>query len=224
MSRLSDVEHADIRAARAMAPARESVPVKLLGWLSELADQPQLISICAATTVFGLVSRDRRLARTGARMLAAELLATKLKSVVKHRVDRTRPRVPEDGGAYRMEAGDDRDSAMNSFPSGHTAGAVAVARALVRDYSGQRWPAYSAAAAVAAIQVPRCQHYPSDLAAGAALGLAAEGLVHAVEVAASRIAGAADGRSTFRTSPADAVRLPQSSGPISRRYAASGMP
>ena len=60
------------------------------------------------------------------------------------------------------------------FPSGHTAGAVAVARACARHYPPARAPAYAWAAGVAAAQVPRCAHYPSDVAGGALVGLAAE--------------------------------------------------
>lgn len=179
--RMSKVERAEVRAAKAAAPARETLPVRLLGAASELADQPPLIAICAATLAIGLAVRDRRLARTGARMLAAELVATGLKSFVKHRVDRARPHVVAEGGDYVAEPGHSHDGAYNSFPSGHTAGAVAVARAVARDYPDHRAAAYTVAAAVAAIQIPRCRHYPSDLAAGAAIGVAAEAAVRVAE-------------------------------------------
>ena len=182
--KVTKVEKADQRVAKAAAAARRSAPVRFLGWLSEAADQPQLISICAATLAAGLVTRNARLARTGARMLAAELLATTMKSAVKHRIDRTRPRVVDDGGDYAMKPGSSHSSGENSFPSGHTAGAVAVARAFVRDYREHRVAAYGTALAVAAIQIPRCQHYPSDLAAGALVGLAAEEVLHIGEVLA----------------------------------------
>ena len=174
MTSHTTAEQADIALADAVAPARHTLPVRALGFISELADQPPLISICAATCAVGLVSGNRRLARAGARMLAAELIATKLKSMVKHRVDRTRPMVLAEGGAYKAELGGDHDHRMNSFPSGHTAGAVAVARAVVRDYPEHRTAAYAAAAAIGAIQIPRCTHYPTDIAAGALVGLIAE--------------------------------------------------
>jgi len=181
MRKHTKIEKADLKVARKAAPARRSLPVRWLGALSELADQPPLISFCAGMFAVGLVTRNRRLASAGGRMLAAELLATGLKSQIKHRVDRTRPRVVHDGKPYRFGKGENHASGVNSFPSGHTAGAVAVARAYVRDYPEHRALAYGAAAAVAAIQIPRCQHYPSDLAAGAAVGLAAEAAVHRAE-------------------------------------------
>lgn len=177
MSQTTPVEQADKAVTEAVAPARGSAVVRVLGWLSELADQPQLISICTGTLLVGLAMRDERLARAGGRMLAAELLATGLKSAIKHRVDRTRPRVVEAGGDYDMQPGNSEDGDVSSFPSGHTAGAVSVARAFVREYPEHRAAAYGIAAAVAIIQVPRCQHYPTDLLAGALVGLAAEAVV-----------------------------------------------
>ena len=170
-------EEADLEVAKAVAPVRNSPAVRALGFASELADQPPLISICAATLAAGLVMKSRRVARAGARMLAAELLATTLKSVVKHRIDRTRPSVVADGGRYQRRAGSDPTGEMSSFPSGHTAGAVAVARALAREYPEHQAAAYVAAAAIGANKIPRCKHYPSDIAAGALVGLAAEAMV-----------------------------------------------
>lgn len=174
MSPTTPVEKADKAVAETAASTRHSTVVRFLGWLSELADQPQLISICTGALLIGLATRNQRLARAGGRMLAAELLATGIKSAIKHRVDRTRPRVVEAGGDYAMQSG---NSDVSSFPSGHTAGAVSVARAFTREYPEHRVIAYGIAAAVAVIQVPRCQHYPTDLLAEALVGLAAEAVV-----------------------------------------------
>ena len=176
MNLLRRAERTDRAAAEAVAPLRENGVVRLLGWASELADQPQLVSICVGTIAGATLARNAKLARAGAGMLAAELIATQLKSLIKHRVDRTRPHVPADGGRYRLEPGDSEASAMNSFPSGHTAGAVAVAGVVAQAYPQHRAAAFTVAAMVAAIQVPRCKHYPSDLAAGALIGVAAGGL------------------------------------------------
>ena len=52
----------------------------------------------------GLVRRDGRMARAGARMIAAHLLATAAKNFVKHRVDRTRPRSTGNGKGHQAEA------------------------------------------------------------------------------------------------------------------------
>ena len=177
----SDPEKADIAVARSAAPLRRHKAVKVLGWVSDIADQPPLITLCAATFAAGLILRDGRMARAGGRMLAAELLATKLKSLIKDRIDRTRPHVVANGGRYRAHKGNDQDGAMSSFPSGHTAGAVAVARAYAREYPEHARAAYAGAAAVGAIQIPRSKHYPADVGAGAIVGMVAEKAVHLSE-------------------------------------------
>ena len=167
------VEHVDLAVSEAVAPHRRHPLVKLAGQLSEIGDQPPLRALTLGTAVLGLVRRDPRLVRTGARMLAAHTLATWGKTLVKHRIDRTRPDHAIDT-EYRMETGESHAHELSSFPSGHTAGALSVAQALARDYPAARPAALLAAAAVAAIQVPRCKHFVSDIVAGAALGWAAE--------------------------------------------------
>lgn len=193
------IERADIALAEAAAPARHHPATRLAGAIGEIADQPQMIALCSAVLATGLVRRDPRLARCGARMLAAEVVATAIKSAVKRRVIRTRPHVIVEGGDYAMAKGRDRSSVMSSFPSGHTAGAVAVALTASRDYPGARTAAILAAAAVAAIQIPRCKHYLSDISAGAVVGAAAAGLVASGERLA---ATAVEGGRNFPPGPA----------------------
>lgn len=106
-------------------------------------------------------------------MLAAEWMATKAKSFVKHRIDRTRSRRPVEGGQYSMKRGDCHDTELNSCPSGHTAGAVSVARAFASEYPQHAGKAALAAAFVGAIQIFCCKHYLSDVGVRAAIGLAA---------------------------------------------------
>ncbi len=183
---LGRIERADVAVGEAAASARDGVAVRALGAISELADQPPLISICMGTLAAGLLLRNDRLARAGGRMLAAELLATGLKNLVKHRVDRTRPRVVDDGGGYRRRRGGDHASEQNSFPSGHTAGAVAVAGAFAREYPEHRAIACAAAIATGAIQLPRGQHYVSDIVAGAIVGLVAEVAIERAETLLAR--------------------------------------
>jgi membrane-associated phospholipid phosphatase len=171
------IERADLAAAHSVASWRDNPVVSALGSLSELADQPQLYAISAAMVAAGLLRGDRRMARAGVRMFAAEWLATKAKGFIKHRVDRTRPHVPVEGGGYRMERGESHDKALNSFPSGHTAGAVAVARAYASEYPEHAGRAAALSLFVGVIQIPRCRHYPSDIGVGAMIGLAAGSLV-----------------------------------------------
>ena len=174
------VEKADVAVAKAMAPASRTPLVHALGTLSEIGDQPPMRILCAGVIAAGLLRGDVRLAGAGIRMLAAHSIATWAKTWVKNRVDRTRPAVLVEEGRYDMAPGTSGKHDESSFPSGHTAGAVAAAGALARVYPALRVPAYGTAALVALMQIPRCKHYPSDVGAGAALGLASAALVNAV--------------------------------------------
>ena len=176
----TSVEQGDIAVARATAPVRNHPLTRIAGDLSEVADQPPLRTIAGAVLVAGTLARSERLTVAGVRMLAAHYLATAAKSVVKRAVDRTRPEVMLEGGRYESGKGAHDSSPFNSFPSGHTAGAVAVARAVGRDYPAAALPALALAAGIAAVQVPRGKHYVSDVLAGALIGLAADAAVEAV--------------------------------------------
>ncbi len=178
----SDIEKADVAVTQAVASVRDTLPVRVLGALSELSDQPPLITLSAGTLVVGILRRDRSMAETGGRMLAAHLLATAIKSAIKARIVRTRPNLLVDNADYRMHGGDENDHPVNSFPSGHTAGAVAVACAAVRGHPDRRVAAYGLASGAALMQIPRCTHYPSDVGVGAAIGVAAEAMVYGAEL------------------------------------------
>ncbi|WP_292904236.1 phosphatase PAP2 family protein [Microbacterium sp.] len=109
--------------------------------------------------------RGRKAAAAGlAALVGAQLVSNGL---CKQLADRRRPPkewIPHD------EVDDRPDS--SSFPSGHTAAAVAFTAAVAPS-----WPAAGAVCAVPAamVAVERVQsgaHYPSDVAAGAVIGLA----------------------------------------------------
>lgn len=166
---------ADVRTVAAVQPVKDH---PLFERLADLGDQPQLRILCAGVIVLGAVRRDRHLALTGVRMLAAHTLATWAKDFVKHRIDRTRPRSLGDPETdHRLAPGRSHEKEETSFPSGHAAGASAVARAYARAYPEHRVPAAVAGTILSLAQIPRCAHYPSDVGAGVAIGLAAEALV-----------------------------------------------
>lgn len=176
----STLEKMDVAVAKVVAPISRTPIMRVLGVLSDVSDQPPMRILCAGVIGWGLYRGDRKLMRAGVRMIAAHSVATGMKTLVKHRVDRTRPTVLVEEGRYEMGRGDSREHEESSFPSGHTAGAVAVAAAVAHDYPAAGPAAYAVAAVVAVLQIPRCTHYPSDVGAGAVVGLVAAATVNAV--------------------------------------------
>jgi membrane-associated phospholipid phosphatase len=182
---VAKVEAVDLKVTRKLAAERHRPEVEKAGYWSEVADQPPLVALSSAVIVAGLAAQSAGVTRTGVRMLAAHALATGVKTALKRSIDRTRPDHALDNG-YRMEAGDSGTHELSSFPSGHTAGAVAVAQAVARDAPPLAVPMRLFAVAVALIQVPRCKHYISDVIVGAAIGLAAERVASAALDATER--------------------------------------
>lgn len=168
---------AELAVTDALGKHRKRLPVRLLSKVSELGDQPQLRMIAGGTALAGLLLGNSRLLRAGLRMLAAHEAATFVKNVVKTRVDRTRPRAAEDHRQAKPRPGNRTAKKHTSFPSGHTAGAVAVALAYSREFPEHRGAALGVAGVVAVAQIPRCAHYPTDVAAGALIGAGTEALL-----------------------------------------------
>lgn len=168
---------ADAAVVEAIEPLQETRAVKAIGWLSEVGDQPQMRTLCVAMIAAGLAGGSKRMTRAGLRMIAAHTLATAAKNVVKKRVDRSRPRSRDGEDGHKLKPGRSREKEETSFPSGHSAGAAAVARAYARDFPEHKAAAMAGAGAIALAQVPRCAHYPTDVGVGLALGLAAEALL-----------------------------------------------
>jgi membrane-associated phospholipid phosphatase len=173
------VEKADVEAGVKLARWRDNRWVQAAAKAGDLGDQEPLYALSSAVLLFGLLRRDRRLAEAGARMLTAVAAADFAKSFVKRHVTRTRPHVLMDEGEYDMEAGGEDEKPRQSFPSGHAAGGVAVARALSRVYPQAGLAAGVGAAAMGATRVAKGAHYPLDVLAGGALGLACEAVLNA---------------------------------------------
>ena len=172
----SPVEKADLQAGLKLARWREKRWVKAAAKAGDLGDQEPLTG---AVLVFGVLRQDWRVAEAGARMLAAVAAADFSKSFVKRHVTRTRPHVLLDEGEYDREAHGQAEKPRQSFPSGHAAGAMAVARALSRVYPQAGLAAGVGAAAMGVTRVAKGAHYPLDVLAGAALGLACEAVLNA---------------------------------------------
>lgn len=169
--------NADAAVAEAAEPYRRTPTVRAISWLSEAGDQPQMRILCGAVIAAGVAGKSKRLTRAGIRMIAAHTLATEAKNVVKNRVDRSRPRSRNGENGHKPKPGRDTSKEETSFPSGHSAGAAAVARAYAREFPEHKAAAIAGAGAIAIAQIPRCAHYPTDVGVGLALGLLAEALL-----------------------------------------------
>lgn len=172
--RLLDLDGA---ARELFAGVEDSAVAGPLHLFSKLGDQPQLRAISGALIVAGTFGGSDRLVRAGARMIIAHELATFAKDSIKTDIDRKRPRSARNRDEKKPRPGNHQSKEITSFPSGHSAGAIAAARAFSREFPEYGAAGIGAATLVAASQVPRRAHYPTDVAAGLALGLAAEKLV-----------------------------------------------
>jgi membrane-associated phospholipid phosphatase len=164
--------------AEALAPHRETRAVKVLGFIGKQGDQPQMLTLSGLVLAGGLLRGERRVIEAGARMITAHLLATATKHVIKRRVDRHRPPKKGEKADAKPRLGRRDDKAWTSFPSGHTAGAVAVAQGFARAYPEHRTKASAGAAIISIAQVCKQAHYVSDVTAGIVIGVASEAIVN----------------------------------------------
>ena len=110
-----------------------------------------------ATLAIGKVSGQARVADVGSKLLRAQLLAQTVSGAIKVSVNRTRP-----------------DGTNLSFPSGHTSVSFASATVLQRELGWKVGiPAYAVASFIGASRIEDKRHFLSDVAFGAAIGLAA---------------------------------------------------
>jgi membrane-associated phospholipid phosphatase len=170
----SPLEGADLRLGQRLAAARNVPFVKAVATAGKLGDQEPLYALSALLVVAGAVSRRPRLAEAGVRMGLAVAAADAAKSVLKRVVKRTRPHVLLDEARYERSARGSREKPEQSFPSGHMAGAAAAASALRRVYPGSLRYSASLCVLLGWSRMAKGAHWPSDVAAGAGIGVAAE--------------------------------------------------
>ncbi|MDQ0905786.1 membrane-associated phospholipid phosphatase [Streptomyces canus] len=174
MRLLTDLYEIDAALTRRAASRIPPGVAKALSAVEESAESTKLWCGAAAVMAWKGGWRGRRAAAAGLAALAVAQLVSN--GLCKQLADRPRPPaewIPHDEVADRPDS--------SSFPSGHTAAAVAFTTAVA-----PTWPAVGALCALptALVAVERVQsgaHYPSDVAAGAAIGLAGAWLTrHAV--------------------------------------------
>ncbi|MFJ9596767.1 phosphatase PAP2 family protein [Streptomyces virginiae] len=170
MKVLAGLRGHDHRLTRRVAAWDSPAARRLLPAVEEAAAHTKLWWAAAVAMAAGGGWRGRKAAAAGVlAMTVAELLAN---GVAKQLVERRRPPaewIPHGDVAERPDS--------SSFPSGHTAAAVAFTASVAAS-----WPWAGAACAVPTVLVAverlhSGAHYPSDVVAGAVVGGAAAALV-----------------------------------------------
>jgi membrane-associated phospholipid phosphatase len=167
LAELRKVDRVVTRLTAARIPAGAG---KALSVVEEAAESSKLW--CGSAVVMAVAGGRRGRLAAVAGVAALVVAQSVCNGVCKQLVDRERP--PKDW--FWHDEVEDRPES-SSFPSGHTAAAVAFTAAVA-----PVWPAAGAFCALPAgmVAVERVQsgaHYPSDVAVGALIGFAAAALV-----------------------------------------------
>ncbi len=122
----------------------------------------------SAMALYGILAKEELLTRNGIYIGTTVIEAVAVSYGLKHLINRERPykKYPEKITGYGTES-------SPSFPSAHTAAAFSLATSLSISYP--RWyviaPSAAWATAVGLARINQGVHYPSDVIAGAAIGV-----------------------------------------------------
>lgn len=126
-----------------------------------------VIGTPSVMAITGLISHDRNLLRNAGVTAAATIVNVGLSSALKYTVKRNRP--VEDFPDINQKM----DTHGPSFPSGHTSNAFATATSISLAYP--EWyvivPSFAYAGTVAYSRMHLGTHYPTDVLAGAVIGI-----------------------------------------------------
>lgn len=137
------------------------------------------VAAAGAALLGGTIRHDEHLRETGALAMTAMVDAQLLTTFIKYSADRARPSATgstPSSGAFWPNG---HFFSADSFPSGHTANAFAVAHVIADEYPGWKvkLAVYSLAAATGFERVAGREHFPSDVLVGGALGYLVGGYV-----------------------------------------------
>ena len=141
--------------------------------MNETASSLEIGLVPAAFYIIGRTTSHPYAEKTG--LLAGEAVADSLivYGVINAVTRRLRPSDIPPQGSYSDTFFKNKSVLDNSFPSGHTIAAFAVATVIARRYKSHRWVpwvAYGIAGAIGFSRITTQAHFPADVFLGAALG------------------------------------------------------
>jgi membrane-associated phospholipid phosphatase len=132
-------------------------------------------AVSFGTLATGLIKKDKKLQQNGYELLISNCSAILVSEIMKSAFQRQRPSEKYPNEVFSVAGRPGR-----SFPSGHTIGAFATATTISLQY--KKWyvtvPAFLWACSVGYSRMYLGRHYPSDVLAGAALGIGGGYLSH----------------------------------------------
>jgi len=145
----------------------------LIGFLGWWRQRDQLAPMTFSMAGLGHWASDwwrqrNQLTDVGLRGLLAQLGISAVTQLIKHLIGRPRPRFAH---SDEFSLGPSLATGFDSFPSGHTANAFGAATVLAWFFPAVRTPLYLVAGLVAMSRVLRGSHFPTDVWAGAVLGV-----------------------------------------------------
>ena len=133
------------------------------------------LSIAASQMAYGIIAKDKQSRDNSLQMLLSIGIGVATSQAMKSAINRTRPQYQYSSEIFSLSPG-----RTKSFPSGHTTLAFSTATTLTLEY--KKWyiavPAYAWATGVAYSRMYEGKHYPSDVLAGAVLGVGTAWLSH----------------------------------------------
>lgn len=196
----------DISLFRTVNNAQTSFKTSLFG-VTDKSVAIVVIGVPVGCIIYGLAAKNNDVLNTGLLLSATEVLTYGVKFVIKTAVKRQRPYEDlSDVHVNDLESAD-----PYSFPSGHTAGAFALATMLSLRYPKPYVyvPAFIWAGMVGYGRVYNGLHYPSDVLGGAVLGAGSSIVTYALRGTVVDVFNRVTGRSPDPESSLVIMPLPQ---------------